>query len=171
MQKDYKEKTGKRIIYTIAFLSTVVYIFYRIFFSLPLHDTFINVFIAVLIVVLEFFEAFVYSIYYFNVLLFKKDSPKTPKIKKEKFPEIDILIATINEDVELLQETIKHIKAMKYPDTILYMGGGMAANLKSLPEMISKSMVSYSHPFLHTFSSTVCAFVIHGTSIIILKNR
>ena len=116
MQKEYKEKTGKRIIYTIAFLSTVVYIFYRIFFSLPLHDTFINVFIAVLIVVLEFFEAFVYSIYYFNVLLFKKDSPKTPKIKKEEFPEIDILIATINEDVELLQETIKHIKAMKYPD-------------------------------------------------------
>ncbi len=33
-------------------------------------------------------------------------------------------------------------KAMKYPDTILYMGGGMAANGKSLTEMISKSMVN-----------------------------
>ena len=116
MDKDYKEIKWKRIIYTIAFLSTVVYIIYRIFFSLPLHDTFMNVFIAVLIVVLEFFEAFVYSIYYFNVLLFKKDSPKTPKIKKEEYPEIDILVATINEDVELLETTIKKIKAMKYPD-------------------------------------------------------
>ena len=116
MDKDCREKTFKRIIYTIAFLSTVVYIFYRIFFSLPLRDTFINVFIAILIVVLEFLEAFVYSIYYFNVLLFKKDSPKTPKIKKSDFPEIDILIATINEDVELLEDTINHIKKMKYPD-------------------------------------------------------
>ena len=116
MNKDNKEVLWKRIIYTTAFLSTVVYIVYRIFFTIPIHDTFINVFIAVLIVGLEFLEAFVYSIYYFNVLLFKKDSPKTPKIKKEQFPEIDILIATINEDVELLQETIKKIKAMKYPD-------------------------------------------------------
>lgn len=116
MKDDYKEVLGKRIIYTIAFLSTLVYIIYRIFFSLPLGDSFINVFIAVMIVVLEFFEAFVYSIYYFNVLLFKKDSPKTPKIKKSEFPEIDILVATINEDVDLLEDTIKHIKAMKYPD-------------------------------------------------------
>ncbi len=115
-KNDTKEILWKKIIYTMAFLSTVVYIGYRIFFTIPFHDTFVNVFIAVLIVVLEFFEAFVYSIYYFNVLLFKKDSPKTPKIKKEEFPEIDILIATINEDVELLQETIKKIKAMKYPD-------------------------------------------------------
>ena len=111
-----KEKLGKRIVYTIAFLSTVIYIFYRIFFTIPIHDTWINVLIAVSIVILEFFEAFVYSIYYFNVLLFKKDSPKTPKISQEEYPEIDIFVATINEDVELLEETIKHIKAMKYPD-------------------------------------------------------
>ena len=116
MKKDYKEKPIKRFIYTLAFLSTVIYIFYRIFFSIPLHEDFISVFIAILIVILEFFEAFVYSIYYFNVLLFKKDSPKTPRIKKNQYPEIDILVATINEDVELLTETIKKIKAMKYPD-------------------------------------------------------
>ena len=116
MRKDEKEVFWKRLVYTAAFVSTVIYIIYRIFFSLPLHDTFINVFIAVLIVVLEFFEAFVYGIYYFNVLLFKKDSPKTPKIKKEEFPELDIFVATINEDVDLLKDTVKHIKAMKYPD-------------------------------------------------------
>ena len=116
MRRDERESLGKRIIYTAAFISTVVYIIYRIFFSLPLHDTFVNVFIAILIVVLEFFEAFVYGIYYFNVLLFKKDSPETPKIKKSEFPELDIFVATINEDVDLLEDTIKHIKAMKYPD-------------------------------------------------------
>ena len=115
MKKDVKESLGKRIIYTAAFISTVVYIIYRIFFSIPLHDTFINVFVAVLIVILEFFEAFVYGIYYFNVLVFRKDSPETPKIKKNEYPELDIFVATINEDVELLEETIKHIKAMKYP--------------------------------------------------------
>ena len=116
MKQDEKESLGKRIIYTAAFISTVVYIIYRIFFSIPLNETFINVFIAIMIVILEFFEAFVYGIYYFNVLLFKKDSPKTPKIKKSEFPELDIFVATINEDVDLLEDTIKHIKAMKYPD-------------------------------------------------------
>ena len=66
MNKDNKEVLWKRIIYTTAFLSTVVYIVYRIFFTVPIHDTFINVFIAILIVGLEFLEAFVYSIYYFS---------------------------------------------------------------------------------------------------------
>jgi peptidoglycan hydrolase-like protein with peptidoglycan-binding domain len=33
-------------------------------------------------------------------------------------------------------------KAMLYPDTILYMGGGMAANGKSLPQMILKSAIN-----------------------------
>ena len=45
MKQDEKESLGKRIIYTAAFISTVVYIIYRIFFSIPLHETFINVFI------------------------------------------------------------------------------------------------------------------------------
>ena len=111
-----KESLGKRIIYTAAFLSTTIYIFYRIFFSIPTNASPIDLFFAILIVALEFLEAFVYGIYYFNVLVFKKDSPKTPVIKKSEFPKLDIFIATINEDVDLLRDTIKHIKAMKYPD-------------------------------------------------------
>ena len=63
MNKDNKEVLWKRIIYTTAFLSTVVYIVYRIFFTIP-NDTFINEFLAIMIVILEFFEAFVYGIYY-----------------------------------------------------------------------------------------------------------
>ena len=151
MRKDEKEVFWKRLVYTAAFVSTVIYIIYRIFFSLPLHDTFINVFIAVLIVVLEFFEAFVYGIYYFNVLLFKKDSPKTPKIKKEESPELDIFVATINEDVDVLKDTVKHIKAMKYPDKkkihiypeaqyMAWIGGSILSSLSNFENLwITKS--------------------------------
>ncbi len=144
MKKDYKEVTWKRVVYTLAFLSTVVYIIYRIFFTIPIHENFITIFIAVLIVVLEFFEAFVYSIYYFNVLLFKKDSPKTPKIKKKDFPELDILIATINEDYELLEETIKCIKKMKYPDKKkihIYMCDD--GRRKEMKELCKKMKINY----------------------------
>lgn len=144
MKKDCKEVTWKRIVYTLAFLSTVVYIIYRIFFTIPIHENFITIFIAVLIVVLEFFEAFVYSIYYFNVLLFKKDSPKTPKIKKKDFPELDILIATINEDYELLEETIKCIKKMKYPDKKkihIYMCDD--GRRKEMKELCKKMKINY----------------------------
>ncbi len=144
MKKDAKENTSKRIIYTIAFISTIVYIFYRIFFTIPFYESFINVFIAISIVLLEFFEAFVYSIYYFNVLLFKKESPSTPILKKEEYPEIDILIATINEDVELLEDTINHIKKMKYPDKKklhIYMCDD--GRRKEMKELCKKMKINY----------------------------
>ena len=110
-----KETFFKQVIYYLAFFSSVIYILYRIFFTIP-SDSFTNIFFAILILLLEIAEAGVYSIYVFDVLLFKKDSLKTPHIKKEEYPEMDIFIATINEEVELLEETIQHCLDMKYPD-------------------------------------------------------
>ncbi len=110
-----KEKPFKRGLFIFSFIATVVYIIYRIFFTIPTKG-FINIFFAIFVLIIEIVEAFFFGIYCFNILVYKKDSPDIPNIPKNKFPEIDILIATINEDVELLRDTIKAVKNMKYPD-------------------------------------------------------
>lgn len=116
MIKVRKEKLSKRSIYYLAFLSSLIYISYRIFFTIPF-NSFVNMFFGILVLIVEIIEVFFFGIYCFNVLIYKKESPIIPKVKsKDLYPEIDILIATINEDVELLEDTIKAIKKMKYPD-------------------------------------------------------
>ena len=116
MKKTKKEKLSKRIIYYLAFISSFIYMLYRIFFTIPNKGA-INIIFGILILIVEILEIFFFGVYCFNVLIYKKESPQIPKLKsKNNYPEIDILIATINEDVELLEGTIKAIKKMKYPD-------------------------------------------------------
>ena len=39
-----------------------------------------------------------------------------PEIAKERYPDVDVLIATHNEDPELLYKTINACTFMEYPD-------------------------------------------------------
>ena len=113
--KKEKENILKRSIYIFAFITTLTYIIYRIFFTIPTAG-FINVFFAVIVILVEITEAFFFGIHCFNILIYKKTSPPTPKIADKDYPEIDILVATINEEPKLLEDTITAIKNMKYPD-------------------------------------------------------
>ena len=92
-----KEKPFKRALFIFSFIATIIYIIYRIFFTIPTKG-FINIFFAIFVLIIEIVEAFFFGIYCFNILVYKKDSPEIPKVPKNKFPDIDILIATINED-------------------------------------------------------------------------
>ena len=115
MKNTNKESIYKRSIYIFAFITTMIYIFYRIFFTIPLSG-FLNIFLAIIVILVEITEAFFFGIHCFNILIYKKDSPATPKIAKKDYPEIDILVATINEETQLLEDTITAIQNMNYPD-------------------------------------------------------
>ena len=105
----------KKLIFFMAFFSTIVYLTYRVFFTIPT-DNILNIVFGIIILSLELLEGFFYGVYYLNILLPKKPNPRLPKIKDNEYPELDILIATINEDKELVEETIKKCLSMKYPD-------------------------------------------------------
>ena len=143
MKKSVKEKPFKRWLFIFSFIATIVYIIYRIFFTIPTYG-FINIFFAIFILIIEIVEAFFFGIYCFNILVYKKDSPDIPKVPKNQFPDIDILIATINESEELLEDTIKHVKAMKYPSKkkvhIYVCDDGRR---KSMEELAKKLKVNY----------------------------
>lgn len=111
-----KESLFKRIVYLIALISTLVYIGYRIIFTLPIGLGFLNMFFGIIVVLVELTEAIEFFVYYFNTLRMKKTSPKTPKYEADSLPDVDVFIATINEDTELLSDTIDACLAMQYPD-------------------------------------------------------
>ena len=110
-----KESVPKIIIYTVALLTTLIYITYRIFFTLPFGLGPVNVIFGLLVLFVEILEAAEFLIYYLNTLCLSKKSPKIPKIEDKKYPEVDVLIATINEDVDLIEGTIQACKDMEYP--------------------------------------------------------
>ncbi len=143
MKKKEMEKPFKRLLFIFSFIATIVYIIYRIFFTIPTSG-FINIFFAIFVLIIEIVEAFFFGIYCFNILVFKKDSPDIPKVPKNKFPDIDILIATINEEESLLEETIKAVKNMKYPSkkkVHIYLCDD--GRRKSMEELANKMKINY----------------------------
>ena len=110
-----KESVPKISIYTVALLTTLIYITYRIFFTLPFGLGWVNVLFGLLVLFVEILEAAEFVIYYLNTLCLSKKSPKIPKINEKDYPVVDVLIATINEDIDLIEGTIQACKDMEYP--------------------------------------------------------
>ncbi|MCR5342830.1 MAG: cellulase family glycosylhydrolase [Butyrivibrio sp.] len=117
--RDNSRKSGvayfvaKAIIIISSYL-TLVYLCWRIFYSVPIEFGFIavagNIFLL-LVEILGFLE----SIVFYESLLDMKRHP-LPKIKDEEFPDVDIFIATYNEPCELLKKTINGCVHLSYPD-------------------------------------------------------
>lgn len=105
----------KKFFYYFALISTIIYIIFRIFYTLPQEFDY-SLFFALIVLITETIDAIFFSIYTLNILVINNDIPKKPKLLIKDYPELDIFIATINEDKDLLEETIKHVKAMDYPD-------------------------------------------------------
>ncbi len=94
---------------------TVVYLIWRIFFTIPFGYGIVSVVtgIALLVVeVLGMVEAFIHYANMYSV----EDYPFPENVPTELFPDVDVFIATYSEDVELLYKTIRGCTRMKYPD-------------------------------------------------------
>ncbi len=103
-----------KIWFFINMFCTVMYLMWRIFFTIPFGYGWISVAagIALLIVeVLGMVEAFVHYANMYSV----RDYPR-PKVPLERFPHVDVFIATYSEESKLLYKTINGCKHMKYPD-------------------------------------------------------
>ena len=110
----------KKTLYNITFISSLLYILYRTFFTLPTSGekySITSLIFSIIILLIEYWEFFDYFVYYYNILLSSHESPKIPSMNIIKnYPDIDILIATYNEEEEILLNTINHCKKISYPD-------------------------------------------------------
>ena len=106
--------TFKKNIYYFSLITTWIYIIFRVFFTLP-NKINVSIVFAIIVLLIEIIDAFFFAIYVFNILVKDCSIPKEPKLLKKDYPELDVFIATINEDVELIEGTINACKRMSYP--------------------------------------------------------
>ncbi len=94
---------------------TIVYLAWRVFFTIPFGNGALSVFAGIALLVVEgmgMAEAIVHYMNMYNV----KGYPK-PVIEDESlYPDVDVFIATYSEPVELLYKTVNGCKHMEYPD-------------------------------------------------------
>ena len=92
----------------------IVYLTWRIFFTIPFGYGTFAVMWGILLLIVEIQGMFEAIIHFKNMSSISY--PERPVIKKSQFPHVVVFIATYNEPVELLYKTINGCINMKYPD-------------------------------------------------------
>lgn len=101
------------IVLTMIF--TLNYIIFRIFFTIPEQKGTISIICWAVLLISECIGLFEMAVHFYNMYVYDKIELKTPKMYNKKYPEIDVLIPTINEDPSLLEKTLCACKQMEYP--------------------------------------------------------
>lgn len=102
------------IVLIISINLTLIYLGWRIVYSIPFEAGFLAVAANIILLIVEIL-GFVESLVLFRGLIGKKDHP-LPQIPEEAWPDVDIFVSTYNEPTDLLRRTINGCVHMKYPD-------------------------------------------------------
>ena len=100
----------------LALIFMTIYIFWRIFFTIPdMKEYGLLAFVCgILLVVSESISALEALDHYINMN--NMIIPRKPEIPDDMYPDVDVFIATHNEEADLLYKTVNGCKHMKYPD-------------------------------------------------------
>ena len=137
----------RTIIYFLSYISSIIYIIFR-FIAIPNPKKYgvSSLLLGIFNLLLEIWEFFNFTMYFFNVLVQEKSSPKIPNVEIKEYPDIDVLIATYNEDEILLEKTIKACKEMDYPDKkklhIYICDDGNRDSIRKLTEKLNINYIS-----------------------------
>lgn len=104
----------QKVLYGLTIIATIIYLGWRLFFTLPIGDSWYALLFGVLLLVSEMVSSFTAGILIWSK--HKAKEIKKPEIKEEQFPDVDVFIATHNEEVDLLYKTVNACVNMRYPD-------------------------------------------------------
>jgi len=109
----------KKITYVLAIVLSVIYLIWRVVFTIPWHAGLFVLIFALLLVgseIMSNLTAFI--LIFFRMLAFKnKLNLKIPDYDHtQPLPDVDIIIVPHNEDVELLRKTVNAATFIDYPD-------------------------------------------------------
>lgn len=111
------KKSAKELMWIyIAIISMTVYVIWRIFFTIPDHAIYgwLATICGIALAASETISMLEGTEHFFR--LRKKVLPEKPRIPASWYPHVDVLIATHNEETELLYKTINGCKHLLYPD-------------------------------------------------------
>lgn len=116
MGKDLEKKTKLKvaIFFRITTIVSLIYIIWRIFFTIPTGYGIVSFICGIILVVCEAIGIFEEYEHYVSVA--KKLVPTKPELKPEDYPDVDVFIATHNESTDLLYKTVNGCTYMEYPD-------------------------------------------------------
>ena len=103
-----------QIALVLSLIFTLIYLGWRIVFSVPVESGAAAVLFNLLLFAVEAF-GFAESVVLFVNLMGMRDHP-LPDIPADRYPDVDIFIATYNEPTELLRKTVNGCRHLKYPD-------------------------------------------------------
>lgn len=114
--RQIKKETRERVWIFTAIISMTVYLGWRFFFTIPDYRVYgyLSAAFGFLLAVSEALSMIEGADHFTR--LGKKVLPQRPEAPEEWYPEIDVLIATHNEETDLLFKTINGCKHMDYPD-------------------------------------------------------
>lgn len=95
-------------------ITSLIYILWRLFFTLPLENGIVSVIAGIALVTAELISIFE-AVINLRCMSNQKEIP-LPEVPAELFPDVDVLIATHSEEAELLKKTVNGCLHMKYPD-------------------------------------------------------
>ena len=104
----------RHITLLISIFFTILYLLWRILYSIPKDAGVLPIIGNVLLLVVEVFGFIESLILYMNLMSMRKHP--LPHIEDDEYPDVDIFIATYNEPEDLLRKTINGCVHLKYPD-------------------------------------------------------
>ncbi len=103
-----------KVLILISWLTLIMYLMWRIVWSLPLQSGPVAIAGSIILLVVEILGFFETMVHYKSILGTKEH--KLPVISDDEYPDVDIFIATYNEPCDLLRRTINGCKHIDYPD-------------------------------------------------------
>ena len=109
----YKDKK-RRVWFVINMFCIISFLVWRIFFTIPFEYGIVSIVAGVGLLVVEALGMIESFVHYANMS--SVHGYPLPKIPIERYPHVDIFIATYSEEPKLLYKTINGCKHIDYPD-------------------------------------------------------
>ena len=106
----------RNLIFILTICSTSVYLIWRVFGTIPWTDGVFQAAAGILLAAAEMVTALGMFELMISRMRAKKTLRRLPDVPEEKYPEVDVLIATHNEPAELLYKTVNACTFLEYPD-------------------------------------------------------
>lgn len=110
---EQEKRKSNRILSTFTIITSVIYIVWRIFFTIPFGFGFIAVVSGIILLLAEIGGLLESAVHFYNMSNIVL--PEKPEVEEEDFPHVDVFIATCNEPIDLLYKTVNGCINMDYP--------------------------------------------------------
>ncbi|MCU6710484.1 glycosyltransferase [Paenibacillus sp. J5C_2022] len=106
----------QNVMFVVTMILMSIYLLWRMLFTLPLDQGFLNLFFGILLLAAETVTVLTTFELFIQKMQKKRTKLDFPTIPPDYYPDVDVFIATHNEPVDILYKTVNACTCMDYPD-------------------------------------------------------